>query len=117
MHHVDRLVVALIGALYLAMATQLSPPYFAADILTDAPAAWEVIFTLAGGACLSLAATGQVWLRWLAGGLITFAAASRSVAVLVLALVDPNVSFLPALGWTLVLILQTVSWPVLAPRR
>lgn len=113
----ERIVVALIGAIYLAMATQLGPPYFLADVIPDAPFTWEVIFVVAGATCLLCAIARTYWLRLLAGSLVMLAAGSRGVAVLIVAATDPTVSFLPALGWTLVFALQTVAWPVLAPPR
>ena len=67
--------------------------------------------------CVACAIARTGWLRFAAGGLILLAAGSRGIAVLVTAAVTPEISFLPALGWTLVFVLQAVAWPVLAPPR
>lgn len=111
-----RWLLVIIGMSYIGMSTQLHPPYYLADIVDGMPFFWEVVFAGAGAACFATAVWPDSWWPWVAGALVTLAAASRGVAVLMVALVDPNVSALPAMQWTLILALQIHLWPEIAPR-
>lgn len=122
MDRAGRIVLLLLAAGYGLIATQLSPPYYLADLVDGAPALWEVVFAAAAVSCVATACWPRSWPGWVAmpwasGGLVMLAAGSRGVALLFVAANDPAVSFAPVIGWTMILSLQGYAWPHIAPHR
>lgn len=122
MDRAGRTVLTLLAVGYLAFATQLQPPYYLADVVEAAPFLWEAVFGAAGLSCLACGWWPPHWpgwanLPWIAGAFVMLAAGSRGIALIPIAAGDPEVSYGPTIGWTMIFALQAFSWPHIAPHR
>lgn len=80
----SRVLLAVIGALYVAIGLSLTPPYPLADVVE--PNFWRITFIIAGLATLTASAYPHPvprWLSYITLLLVTFAAGSRFWVLLV----------------------------------